>query len=66
MNALAHAATALRPDLSLLSEWIQPGANVLDLGCGDGALMHWLQTHKRCTGYGVEIEPEPLLACAQR
>jgi methionine biosynthesis protein MetW len=56
----------LRPDLALLAQWIPTTSNVLDLGCGDGALMAWLQEHKACTGYGVEILPEPLLACARR
>jgi trans-aconitate methyltransferase len=32
----------MRPELDLISEWIRPGARVLDLGCGDGALLAYL------------------------
>jgi methionine biosynthesis protein MetW len=56
----------LRPDLALIADWIPAQSNVLDLGCGDGALMAWLQGAKACTGYGVEILPEPLVECARR
>lgn len=58
--------TALRPDLALIGRWIAPGARVLDLGCGDGSLMAWLQSAKGCTGYGVEINDEAVLSCVQR
>ena len=57
---------SLRPDLRLIAGWIPERSNVLDLGCGDGALMAWLQEAKLCSGYGVEILPDQLLACAQR
>ena len=46
----------LRPDLQSIADWIPRGARVLDLGCGDGSLMAWLQQHKDCTGHGVEID----------
>ena len=42
------------------------GSRVLDLGCGDGALLAHLQQHKACTGYGVELDDTTLLACVQR
>ena len=56
----------LRPDLALIAEWIGPGSRVLDLGCGDGALMAHLQQAKACRGYGVEINDMQLLACMRR
>jgi methionine biosynthesis protein MetW len=56
----------LRPDLALLAEWIEPGSRVLDLGCGDGALLDHLQRRKGCEGYGVEIDDAQVLACARR
>ena len=37
----------LRPDLAMIADWIPEGSRVLDLGCGDGALLAWLQTSKR-------------------
>ena len=53
----------LRPDLALIADWIAPQARVLDLACGDGALVAHLQSAKRCRGYGVEINDAQLLAC---
>jgi SAM-dependent methyltransferase len=46
----------LRPDLAAIADWIAPGSRVLDLGCGDGALLDHLQHAKGCSGYGVEID----------
>jgi methionine biosynthesis protein MetW len=66
MTAMPQAPAALRPDLALVAEWIPDGARVLDLGCGDGALMAHLQARKRCRGYGVEIDDAQVLRCVQR
>lgn len=52
----------LRADLSLISDWIAPDARVLDLGCGDGALLGHLGTTKNVHGYGLEIDPENVIA----
>ncbi|APW40347.1 methionine biosynthesis protein MetW [Rhodoferax koreense] len=49
-----------------IAELVPPGSRVLDLGCGDGALLAHLQTHRGCTGYGVEIADTNVLACVQR
>ncbi len=56
----------LRADLALIAGWIGHGSRVLDLGCGDGALMAHLQQAKGCRGYGVEINDAQLLACMRR
>jgi len=53
----------LRPDLAIISEWIKPGSRVLDLGCGDGTLLKYLQTHRQVSGYGLEIDPANVVAC---
>ncbi len=66
MSPSTAMARPLRPDLSLIAGWIAPGSRVLDLGCGDGALLAHLQDDKQCQGYGVEIDDAPLLACVQR
>ena len=36
----------MRYDLSLIASWIEPGATVLDLGCGAGDLLHILSVDK--------------------
>ena len=50
----------MRIDLELIGNWVEPGSRVLDLGCGDGALLKQLcGTHKIC-GYGIENDPEQI------
>ena len=56
----------LRPDLAFIADWIKPGAQVLDVGCGDGEMLDYLQTAKQCHGYGIEIADDKVLACARR
>jgi methionine biosynthesis protein MetW len=52
--------------LHTLASLVPAGSRVLDLGCGDGALLHHLQTTKGCTGYGVEINDDNVIACVKR
>ena len=49
--------TKLRPDLQIIADNIAPGSRVLDIGCGDGALMAALRDEKDCDARGLEIEP---------
>jgi len=42
------------------------GSRVLDLGCGDGALLAFLQQQHGCSGYGVEINDANVLACVKQ
>jgi methionine biosynthesis protein MetW len=56
----------LRADLRLIAEWIAPGSQVLDLGCGDGALLAHLRDTRQCRGYGVEIADSHVLECVKR
>lgn len=53
----------MRPELELISDWIRPGARVLDLGCGDGALLAYLRAHRQVGGYGLEIDTANLVHC---
>jgi SAM-dependent methyltransferase len=46
----------------LIARLVPQGARVLDLGCGDGALLDLLQRERGCTGYGVEIADGNVLA----
>lgn len=58
--------TRLRPDLAFIADWIAPGSHVLDLGCGDGVMLDYLQTDKQCLGYGVEIDDHQIPLCVAR
>jgi len=53
----------MRADLEIISRWIQPGSEVLDLGCGDGVLLAHLQEHRQISGYGVEIDEAKIATC---
>ena len=53
---IQHAIAALVPE----------GSRVLDLGCGDGAMLAHLQATRGCSGYGVEIDDANVLACVKR
>jgi homoserine O-acetyltransferase len=44
-----------RTDYATIAGWIGEGANVLDLGCGDGSLLAYLARERNARGYGVEI-----------
>ncbi len=50
----------------LIAELVPQGSRVLDLGCGDGALLDLLQRERGCTGYGVEIADGNVLQCIRR
>jgi methionine biosynthesis protein MetW len=50
----------------VIAQMVPRGARVLDLGCGDGALLAHLQATRGCSGYGVEIDDTNVHACVQR
>lgn len=66
MIATATVTPPLRPDLAAIAAWIAPGSSVLDLGCGDGSLLAWLQREKGCRCVGVELDDAKVLACAKQ
>ncbi len=57
------AAGELRQDLRLIAEMIQPASRVLDIGCGDGALLAYLARHKGVDGRGIELSQSGVNAC---
>jgi len=62
----AAPARTLRDDLRQIAAWISDGAHVLDLGCGDGALMAYLRESRAARVYGVEIADDSILQCVRR
>jgi len=52
-----------RNDFDVIADWIKPGEKVLDLGCGDGSLLRYLKAEKGVLGYGVDNDPDNVLAC---
>ena len=58
-----QALLAARPDFAAIARWVSQGARVLDLGCGDGALLKYLWEAREAPGYGVEIDDAEVVAC---
>lgn len=56
----------MRPDLDIVAAMIDPGCRVLDLGCGDGALLENLIHNKDCGVLGIERDQEGFHACIAR
>lgn len=51
-NIVTHQ---IRYDLEIIARLIKPGSKVLDIGCGDGELLHFLKKNKNIDGRGLEI-----------
>jgi methionine biosynthesis protein MetW len=60
------SASGLRPDLAAIADMIRPGSRVLDVGCGDGALLEHLVRTKGVDGRGIEISQANVNACVAR
>ena len=56
-------ASKIRADLQLIADMIEPGARVLDIGCGDGSLLEHLVYVKQVTGRGIELSQQGVNAC---
>jgi len=50
--------TDLRPDLKAIADMVAPSSSLLDVGCGEGVLLHWLKENKQVKGRGIEISPQ--------
>ena len=52
--------------MQALARLVPQGSRVLDLGCGDGSMLDYLQRERGCSGYGIEIADANVLACVRR
>jgi len=66
MPAEARKELSDRPDLLIIADLIKEGASVLDLGCGNGNLLHLLRSEKGIYPCGVEISQEKILECVRK
>jgi len=61
----ASAPGELRSDLRLIAEMIEPHSRVLDIGCGDGALLAYLAREKGVDARGIELGQSGVNACVR-
>jgi methionine biosynthesis protein MetW len=57
---------APRVDLLLIADMVAQGAKVLDVGCGDGDLMHLLATQRHVEARGIELSREGVNLCVAK
>ena len=62
----AARTSALRTDLRLIAEMVEPGSRVLDIGCSDGTLLEHLARVRGVTGRGMELSQKNVNACVTR
>ena len=53
-------------DMQVIADWVEPGARVLDLGCGRGVLLDFLSQTKQVRGLGVDLDFAKVAACVRR
>jgi methionine biosynthesis protein MetW len=53
-------------DMQIIAEWVEPGARVLDLGCGSGALLDYLVQSKKASAVGVDLDFARITASVRR
>ena len=63
---MSNGTYQLRPELSIISDWITPDSRVLDLGCGEGDLLVHLRDTRQVKGYGLEIDEANIVTCIAR
>ena len=59
----ARPRANIRVDLKVIADLIEEKSRVLDVGCGDGALLDWLAHYKKVDARGIEISQAGVNAC---
>jgi methionine biosynthesis protein MetW len=65
-SATTRRQAKIRADLQVIADMVAPGTRVLDIGCGDGALLDHLLHHKQVTGRGIELSQAGVNACVSQ
>jgi methionine biosynthesis protein MetW len=55
-----------RVDLLMIADMVEPGSRVLDVGCGDGALLKLLAEAKGVDARGIELSRDGVANCVTR
>lgn len=63
---MKYTDNGLRFDLQVIASWIEPGSKVLDLGCGEGELLHFLIEEKQVVGTGIELMESKVAQCIDK
>jgi len=58
--------SAVRVDHAIVAQMVAPGSRVLDVGCGDGALLRLLTEQRQVDGRGVEISQQGVNECVAK
>ncbi len=56
----------MRFDLRVIASWIEPGAKVICLGCGEGDLLYFLKKNKQIIGTGIDNNEDKVARCIER
>lgn len=63
---MINGANGVPADYSVIADMVAPASSVLDVGCGDGALLQLLARDRQAKGRGLEISQEGVNACVTK
>jgi len=66
VSTLNFDNSKIRFDLQIIASWIEPNTRVLDLGCGEGALLDFLKRKKNVDGTGIEHNEAKVAQCIEQ
>ncbi len=63
---MTRNSRAMRVDLQLIADMIEPSSRLLDVGCGDGTLLNYLAEFKQVDGRGIELSMAGVNECVSQ